>query len=237
MPPPFPKGSQELKDFMAKIRMKRGDPRLKNTGGKKHLLTKPAYIRQLKVDVPILGDQSIAVPEFFATKTKTGFRLVNPLTKSRNLASRNGEPSIKLIRKPVEHMVLMSHQTEPISLMKFNKKDREIINDHFKVVKENKEKDVNVIPESKPYKNKERGRPETLPKNVKINKERGYKPKPKKRAKDEEKEEEEEEDKEEEEEKPKKKGRPAKFETDEARLEAARKANANGPPKIAKRRD
>ena len=229
--PPFPKGSPEMKEYMAKIRMKKGDPRLKNTGGKKHKPTLAKFIKQTKVEVPILGEQSLAVPEYFAVKTKTGFRLVNPLTKSRNLASRKGEPSIKIVRKPVDHMVILSHQAEPISLMKFNKKDRETINDHFKVVKENKDKEPADIPNSKPFKNKERGRPETMPKNIRINKERGYKPKPKKRAKDEEDEEEEtkeeteqEEEKEDEPDEPKKKGRPAKFETDEARLEATRKA-------------
>jgi len=227
--PPFPKGSPEMKEFMAKIRMKKGDPRLKNTGGKKHKPTLAKFIKQTKVEVPILGEQSLAVPEYFAVKTKTGFRLVNPLTKSRNLASRKGEPSIKIVRKPVDHMVILSHQAEPISLMKFNKKDRETINDHFKVVKENKDKEPAEIPDSKPFKNKERGRPEKMPRNIRINKERGYKPKPKKRAKDEDEEEEEEtkeetEQEETKEDEPKKKGRPAKFETDEARLEATRKA-------------
>ena len=210
--PPFPKGSQEMKDFMAKIRMKKGDPRLKNTGGKKHKPTLTQFIKQTKVEVPILGEQSLAVPEYFAVKTKTGFRLVNPLTKSRNLASRNGEPSIKIVRKPVDHMVILSHQEEPISLMKFNKKDRETINDHFKVVKENEGKDPATIPDSKPFKNKERGRPEKMPKNIEINKERKA-PKKAEETKEETKQEE-----------TKKKGRPAKFETDEARLEAARKA-------------
>jgi hypothetical protein len=206
-----------MKEFMAKIRMKKGDPRIKNTGGKKHKPTLTKFIKETKVEVPILGEQSVAIPEYFAVKTKTGFRLVNPLTKSRNLASRMGEPSIKLIRKPVDHMIVMSHQEEPVSLMKFNKKDRETINDHFKVVKENKGKEPEDIPDSKSFKNKERGRPEKMPRNIEINKERKKAPK----AEETKEETKQEETKEEE---PKKKGRPAKFETDEARLEAVRKA-------------
>jgi hypothetical protein len=223
--PPFPKGSKEMKEFMAKIRMKKGDPRIKNTGGKK---TKPKP-EAPKVDVPILGEQSVAIPEFFAVKAKKGYRLVNPLTKTRNLSSRKGEPSIKLIRKPVEDMIIMSHQSEPVPLTAFSKKDRETIHTHFKVVQEHKGKDPENIPDSKPFKNKERGRPETLPKNIKINKERGYKPKPKKKPKDEEEEEEEtkeetEQEEEKEAEEVPKRGRPAKFQTEEARLEAVRKA-------------
>lgn len=200
--PPFPKGSQEMKDYMAKIRMKKGDPRLKNIGGKKTKPTLNQYMRDTKVEVPILGQQSIAIPEFFATTTKTGFKLVNPLTKSRNLASRKGRPSIQLIRKPVNHMILMSHSTQPIPLMMFNKKDRETINTHFKVVKENKDKDPVDVPNSEPFKNKERGRPEKMAENIRINKERVQAKKEANKLK---------------------KGRPVKFETEEARAEAIRK--------------
>jgi len=142
----------------------------------------PKGIRKLNketsVKLPLANTQEIAIPEFFANKNvskKTGkitYKLVNPLTKSRNLSNRNGEPSIKLIRKPVEHMIIMNHQTEPISLSLFSKKDRDIINTHFKVVQEHKDKHIKEIPSSKPFQNKERGRPEILPTNIKINKER-----------------------------------------------------------------
>jgi hypothetical protein len=69
-------------------------------------------------------------------------------------------------------MILMEHSTEPIPLSLFSKKDRNIIDTHFKVIDEHKEKEIVDIPLSKPFKNKERGRPEKLPKNILINKKR-----------------------------------------------------------------
>ena len=124
------------------------------------------------VNMPIMGQQSIAIPEFFATPTKNGYKLVNPMTQERNLSKRGHQLSIRLIRKPVEHMILMEHSTEPISLAKFSKKDRAIIDKHFDVIEQHKHKDVGDIPLSKKVEVKERGRPETLPANIRINRER-----------------------------------------------------------------
>jgi hypothetical protein len=119
-----------------------------------------------------MGQQSIAIPEFFATPTKNGYKLVNPMTQERNLSKRGHQLSIRLIRKPVEHMILMEHSTEPIPLAKFSKKDRAIIDKHFDVIGQHKHKDVDDIPLSKKVEVKERGRPETLPANIRINRER-----------------------------------------------------------------
>lgn len=236
---PFKKGSPEAKAHMAKIRLKKGDPRIKNINATPKKPSKRSMLKETKVDVPIMGDQSIAVPEFFAVKKKGGYVLVNPLTKARNLSSRGGQASIKLIRKPVEHMILMSHQTEPIPLSMFSSKDRETIDKHFKVVEEHKDKDAKDVPESAPFVNKERGRPEKLPKNIEINRQRKKEKKevPKKaKKKKPEPEEEEEETKEEDEElqeekeqepedKPKvKHTRAKKHRTDEARIEAVKKS-------------
>ena len=172
------------------------------------------------VDVPIIGKQKIVIPEFFAVKRGNGYALVNPLTKSRTLSSRNGKPSIKLIRKPVDHLILMSHQTEPIPLSAFSKKDRNTIDEHFKVVEEHRGKDVMDIPYSKPFKNAERGRPESLPANVKINKERKTKKEPVEKV---EKVAEKVEEVETKEDRPKRTRKP-KHETDEARKEAIKKS-------------
>ena len=130
-----------------------------------------------KLELPLMSQTSIAIPEFFATKNinKNGivsYRLVNPLTKTRNLSKRNGETSIKLIRKPIDDMIIMEHTTEPIPLKLFSKKDRAIIDTHFKVIETHKDKDIADIPHSAPFKNKERGRPEKLQKNIQINKQR-----------------------------------------------------------------
>jgi len=178
--------------------------------------------RATKVEVPIVGEQAIAVPEFFAVKTKTGYKLVNPLTKARSLSTRNGQKSIRLIRKPVDHLILMEHQTEPIALAQFSPADRETINTHFQVVGEHRGKEPADVPESQPFNNKERGRPEKLPKNIAINKERKKEKKKKKPEPEETKEETEQQ--EEKEQEPEDRPRRKKHQTEEARLEAVRKA-------------
>jgi hypothetical protein len=172
--PKFIKGSQEAKDHMAKIREAKKSGNKKPPNPNKGIRKKNSTT---KVELPMVNQSSIAVPEFFANKNvnkkgKITYRLVNPLTKTRNLSKRNGETSIKIIRKPIENMVIMEHQTEPIPLSLFSKKDREIIDTHFKVVSEHKGKEILEVPHSKPFQNKERGRPEKLPKNIEVNKQR-----------------------------------------------------------------
>jgi hypothetical protein len=174
--PKFVKGSEEAKAFMATIRQKRKvNPNPKPPNPNKGIRKRNA---NTKVDIPMMSSQTIAIPEFYATKNiskttgKVSYKLVNPLTHSRNLSKRKGEPSIKLIRKPIENMIIMENSTEHIPLSMFGKKDRDIIDTHFKVVETHKDKEVMDVPTSQPFKNKERGRPEKLPKNIMINKER-----------------------------------------------------------------
>jgi hypothetical protein len=142
------------------------------------------------VIIPIVGETELAVPEFFAapytntvvnkkTKKETTYiryRLVNPLTKARNLSQRKGTTSIKLIRKPVENAIIMSHSNEPIPLNLFSKKDRETIDKHFQVIKNYKDTPVKEIPDSKDFYNGERGRPEVLQKNIDVMRSRGQMP-------------------------------------------------------------
>jgi len=134
------------------------------------------------VIIPIVGETELAVPEFFATpytnkvvdkKTKKEttyirYRLVNPLTKARNLSQRKGQTSIKLIRKPVENAIIMAHTTDHIPLNLFSKKDRETIDKHFQVIKDYKDTPIKEIPDSKDFYNGERGRPEVLQKNIDV---------------------------------------------------------------------
>ena len=174
--PKFVKGSQEAKEHMANIRQKRKvNPNPKPPNPNKGIRKRN---ENTKVDIPMMSSQSIAIPEFYATKNiskKTGkvsYRLVNPLTHSRNLSRRKGEPSLKLIRKPIENMIIMENSTEHIPLSMFGKKDRETIDTHFKVVETHKGKEVVDVPKAQPFRNKERGRPEKLPKNIMINKQR-----------------------------------------------------------------
>jgi len=124
--------------------------------------------------MPIATESQLILPEFFARKVmkkgKISYKLVNPMTKTRNLSSRKGEPVIKLSRRPVEHIVLDEENKEiPIDL--FPKKDREMIKNHFRVVEHNKRVPfADDVPLSKPFKNKERGRPTHLPKNIAYHK-------------------------------------------------------------------
>ena len=219
---PFKKGSPEAKEHMEKIRLKKGDPRLNKINRKPKKEGIRTTLKNTIVDVPIVGKQSIAVPEFFAVKKKGGYALVNPLTKARNLSTRNGKPSIKLIRKPVEHMILMSHQTEPIPLSSFSTTDRETIDKHFKTVNEYSEMDVKDIPRSEPFRNAERGRPEKLPANIRINKERKKKKEPETKEPEETK----EEDKiqEEKEQEPERRTRTPKHKSDKEREDAIKKS-------------
>jgi len=126
------------------------------------------------VDMPIATESELILPEFFARKIikkgKISYKLVNPMTKTRNLSSRGGEPVIKLTRRPVEHIVLDEENQEiPIDL--FPKKDRDMIRNHFDIVHHNKRLPfASDVPESKPFKNKTRGRPTHLPKNIAYHK-------------------------------------------------------------------
>jgi len=173
--PRFAKGSEEAKQFMAEIRKKKKvNPNPKPPSLNKGIRKRNA---NTKVDIPMMSSQTIAIPEFYATKNvnkkgKVSYKLVNPLTHSRNLSTRRGETSIKLVRKPIDNMIIMENSTEHIPLSLFGKKDRDIIDKHFKVVETHKDKEVVDIPLSKPFENKERGRPEKLPRNIMINKER-----------------------------------------------------------------
>jgi len=180
--PKFPKGSQEAKDYMKSLRDKRGTKPVDPNKPKK--LTKRQKQLMTPVDIPVMGSSTLILPEYFATPIKNGkYKLVNPMSQERNLSQRNGKLSLKLIRKPVENMVLLEGNDEPIPLGKFSKRDRLIIDNHFQLVDKYSDRppqDVPTIYHKKPL---ERGRPEILKKNVEINKQRGKKAKPVKQPK------------------------------------------------------
>jgi hypothetical protein len=187
--------------------------------------------RTTNVEVPVMGGSEIAIPEWFATPTKKGWKLVNPLTDSRNLSKRKGQLSIKLLRKPVENMVIMEHQTEPIPLSQFPAKDRKIIDEHFKVIESHKGKELSEIPTAELKVGLDRGRPEYLPSNVEHNRANNIKANKTKRVYIAEKKVDEEE--EEDQTKGRKRGRKPIYKTEEerkARLAKAEieRAKANG---------
>ena len=193
--PTYIKGSQEAKDWAKKM----AEARNKKRG------VKIANEPQVKIDM--VGETELIIPDWYATRTKRGFKLVNPMTKERNLSVRDGRTSIKILRKPVEDAILMEGMSETIPLSSFPPKDRLMITKHFDKVKQYKDTDPKNIPSTALGELKERGRPEKLQKNIDINKKRK----------------EEEKRKAEEEEKKvtaKKKGRPVKYATDEERKTA-----------------
>jgi hypothetical protein len=153
----------------------------------------PKKISNEIVSIPMVGENELILPEYFVQKNKKKvkknvngkketfiedvYKLVNPMTKTRHLAKRNGEPVIKLIRKPIKEMVLDETNRE-IPLSKFSKSDRLKIKNHFEKIEIHKDKSFWDIPESEAFVNAERGRPERLPINIQLNKERkkaGYK--------------------------------------------------------------
>jgi len=136
-----------------------------------------------EVSLPMVGENTLILPEYFVQKNKKKvvkkgvesfvdvYKLVNPLTKTRHLAKRGGEPVIKLVRKPIEDMVL-DELNRDIPLSKFNKADRNKIIAHFEEIEKHKDKVFWKVPDSGKFKNKERGRPEVLPRNIQVNRER-----------------------------------------------------------------
>jgi len=146
---------------------------------KKKKKTKPSKsIKDDSVIIPIMNKTEIALPEYFAEQLinkKTGaisYKLVNPLTKVRNLSTRKKKKSIKLIRKPIEDAVIMEHSQDPIPLSLFSKTDQDIINKHFDIIDKYSDVPLKWIPKTKDFKNKERGRPEMMSKNIDVNRSR-----------------------------------------------------------------
>lgn len=124
----------------------------------------------------VMGENALSIPEYFVSigkpskKGKIRVKLVNPLTKARHLATRGGQPPFRIIRKPIDDMIILENHTHPIPLSAFSEKDRKTIIDHFEVIKTHRGKPAKEIPNAKDFQNKERGRPETLPKNIEWHK-------------------------------------------------------------------
>ena len=131
----------------------------------------PKIAKDEKVAITRMGEPELVLPEYFATRSKKGWKLVNPLTQERNLATRNGETSVKLSRKSVADGVLIDGKQEIIHLSLFSPKDREIIRSSFERI-ETDSRSVKDKPKITMGEVKERGRPEKLMKNIEINRER-----------------------------------------------------------------
>ena len=127
-----------------------------------------------EVEAPVFGESELILPEYFVMPFgKQGkYKLVNPTSQERNLSTRKGKKALKLIRKPVKNAVMVEGMSDKIPIELFSKKDQAIIKKHFKLIEKHSAKSASAVPTLKHKKPKERGRPETLPENIRINLER-----------------------------------------------------------------
>lgn len=155
-----------------------------------------------EVVAPVFGESELILPEYFVMPYgKQGkYKLVNPTSQERGLSTRGKKKALKLTRKPVKNAVLVEDMSDPIPLELFSKKDRAIIRNHYKLVKQYESRPAKDVPQLHHTKPKERGRPETLPKNIAVNKARKEPPAPT----------------------PKKRGRPTKYQSEEEKKQKKR---------------
>ena len=118
------------------------------------------------IPVPQINEYGLELPPFFATPTKKGWKLLNPMTTIRNLAKRKHELSIDLTRSNVRRPIVTKGDALPSPEFKdFSAKDQEKLREW--------EASVNAKPEGSKggthaYAHgpvKERGRPVYLAKN------------------------------------------------------------------------
>jgi hypothetical protein len=125
------------------------------------------FLRQVRTDeatakvaLPQVGDLELEVPPFFIQKSKKGWKIVNPLTAVRNLATRKGRLSVNIKRTNVEDPNLkVDNGTQAPTLGDFSKADRERIIGYFRAVQRGEHTQYTT-------KNKPRGFPATLYKNA-----------------------------------------------------------------------
>jgi hypothetical protein len=117
-------------------------------------------IKDLKV--PVVGQYEIQLPPYFATKTKKGWKLLNPLTTIRNLAVRNGKLAVGLNRDPgsFEPQVGEEEGVDMPSVEDFSAADQK------KLIQWDKNKNHEGVYPTTDTPVKARGRPAFLPKNA-----------------------------------------------------------------------
>lgn len=163
-------------DKAAKEKLKRAKENLKQIFKELKLGTGIIEGKDEKVNLPYETEYNLQVPPFaIATnnkKTGYNYKLVNPITKIRNLAKRKGQFVIGVDRRAIPVPELQQReggQNKPI-LKDFSPADRALIKGYDDLIDkyedEFKAKDYENIPEI-PFTNSERGRPCKLPKNCK----------------------------------------------------------------------
>jgi hypothetical protein len=155
--PRFPKGSEEAKEAMRKVREARMKKRAEE-------------IREMtgieSIDLPIMNKVELNIPPVFAYMSKGKKKLANPTTQERNLSSRrNTGLSIDIKRKPIEKPVILAETANikpedltPSQLQTLLKYASDIENNRGKPINEIRSYDADPV--------RERGRPKKLPKNI-----------------------------------------------------------------------
>jgi hypothetical protein len=101
--------------------------------------------KKTPVLLPVLNDKTLYVPEYFiqqvfSKRIKEGqrkFKLFAPTTSSRNLSTRKGEKSLKVLRVNKDELELKEGNFRPApNLSEFSKKDRLKLIEFFQSVKE-----------------------------------------------------------------------------------------------------
>lgn len=155
---------------------KRAEKREEKENAKNHMIT---------IAVLPEGSPEVDLPRYYAVektknvkyKKKNGetvnkvekkYKLVNPLTKQRNIAQRQGSKPIDLKRKDIDRVAVEHTTVRTIPLDKFVPADQKKAFTYNR--KRIKYDERGVAPKDRPDKSafevKERGRPEILPKNV-----------------------------------------------------------------------
>ena len=129
-------------------------------------------------DLVEVGEYKLNIPAWFYVKTKdfgnpkrsaVWYKLVNPLSTARNLATRKKQKSIELERSGIEKPEIEDNSSggsEEVDLNRFSAYDQKRLQKYFKKDKEDKFAINPVL---------ERGRPEQMPKNILFNKQfKGY---------------------------------------------------------------
>jgi len=130
----------------------------------------PALREEIPISVLQAGEVELAIPPFFATpnkgKSEYKWKLVNPLTKIRNIAQRQGGLTIKPtravnVKKPI---VGFSFVRPRPTMGDFSPEDREKLEEYARRYEQTKENEE-LVPAEK-IENKQRGFPPVLFKNA-----------------------------------------------------------------------
>jgi hypothetical protein len=113
--------------------------------------------RSVNIDLPTYMYKRL--PDIKGKPPPYRYKLVIPITSSRNLSSRKKETSLKITQKPVgEPVINIRNNEEKPTLEDFSPADKLKIQQYYSKVEENEKKNPDEV-ERDPYEIKQRGRP------------------------------------------------------------------------------